>query len=75
MTLEQARKLLGWTQSKLAHEAGEPISTISDIETGRNARPAYIVVMRIMGALKKGGLAGVDPQDVFPVEKSVGGRK
>lgn len=69
MTLEQARKLLGWTQTRLAREAGEHISTISDIETGRNARPAYVVVMRIVKAVQRGGLQGVTPEDLFPVPK------
>ena len=68
MTLEQARKLLGWTQTRLAREAGEPISTVSDIETGRNSRPAYVVVMRIVKALQRGGLNGITPEDIFPVE-------
>lgn len=67
MTLEQARKLLGWTQTRLAREAGEPISTVSDIETGRNARPAYVVVMHIIRALQRGGLQGVKAEDIFPV--------
>lgn len=77
MTLEQARKLLGWTQAKLAQEAGEHVSTVSDIETGRNARPAYVVVMRIMRAIQRAGLTGVKPEDIFPVDAPAtsGGRK
>ena len=87
MELEQARKLLGWTQGKLAAEAdkvaqraGEKAGTItggtiSDIELGRSLRPSYVLVMRIMQALHKGGLAGVKPEDIFPIDEPVGGRR
>ena len=71
MTLGEARKLLGWSQARLAAESGETKSTISDIELGRNNRPAYVVVMHIMGALHRGGLSGVTPEDVFPVTEAV----
>lgn len=67
LTLEQARQLLGWTQTRLAREAGEEISTVNDIERGRNKRPAYVVVMRIVQALQRGGLPGVKAEDIFPV--------
>lgn len=67
MTLGEARDLLGWTQTKLAEEAGEKVSTVNDIERGRNQRPAYVVVMRIVQAIQRGGLPGVKPEDIFPV--------
>ncbi len=67
LTLVEARKLLGWNQSRLAAESGLKISAIYDIEAGRNQSPGYNVVMQIINALKAGGLEGITPEDVFPV--------
>lgn len=67
MTLTQARQLLGWNQTRLAKEAGEKISAIFDLESGRNLRPAYVLVMHIFHALQRGGLRGVAVEDIFPV--------
>jgi transcriptional regulator with XRE-family HTH domain len=70
MTLGDARKLLGWTQTRLAREAGESISTISDLENGRNKKPSYVVVTHIVRALQRGGLQGVAADDIFPVTEA-----
>lgn len=69
MTLAQARELVGWTQTQLAREAGAAISTINDLENGNNKNPGYQLVMRIVKALQRGGIAGVLPEDIFPVER------
>ena len=65
--LRQARSLLGWSQSKLADRSGLNVSAINDIESGRSKLPSYEFVMAIVGALKRGGLRGLDVQAVFPV--------
>lgn len=72
MTLTEARTFLGWTLQKLATEAGTGPSVIHDIESGRNRNPGYALVMRIVKALQRGGVPGLTPEDVFPVEESVG---
>lgn len=67
MTLETARQMLGWSQVRLAKEAGERTSAIFDLEAGRSKKPSYILVMRIFKALQRGGLRGVKVEDIFPV--------
>jgi transcriptional regulator with XRE-family HTH domain len=54
MSLGDARGRLGWSQSELDRRAGVRQGTVSDIELGRNERPAYETVMQIV-------------KDVFPV--------
>ena len=66
-TLIEAREMVGWTQTELAEAAGTAISTISDLERGGNRNPGYALVMRIVGALQRGGMKGLKPEDVFPV--------
>lgn len=74
MTLAEARGVLGWTQTKLATEAAAGVSTINDLENGANKNPGYALVMRIIGALRAGGLVGLNPEDVFPVPAPKGGK-
>jgi transcriptional regulator with XRE-family HTH domain len=69
MSLEDARRLLGWSLRRLAREADVHVSNIADIEKDRNKRPAYELVMKIIGALRRGGLQGLQPEDLFPVEQ------
>lgn len=71
MTLVTARELLGWTQSRLAREADEHVSNIRDLENGVNQNPSYALVMRVINALKRGGLNGLSPEDIFPVPAKV----
>lgn len=71
MTLVTARELLGWTQSRLAREADEHVSNIRDLENGVNQNPSYALVMRVINALKRGGLNGLSPEDIFPVPTKV----
>ena len=68
ITITDARTLLGWTQSRLARQSGVPISTLNEIESGDNKNPGYQVVMRIVKALQAGGLVGLEPEHVLPVE-------
>jgi len=67
MTLEQARQLLGWSVPKLAKKAGQKPGAIYDLEHGRNLRPSYVLVMSIFKALQRGGLRGIDIEDIFPL--------
>lgn len=63
--------MLGWTQTKLAQESGASISNINDLEHGRNTNPSYAVVTNIVAALRRGGLVGLNAEDVFaPSEPS-----
>lgn len=68
MSLERARKSIGWDLQRLAREAGEKHTTIWDIEAKRTRNATYPRVVRIFRALRCGGLKpsiGID--DIFPV--------
>ena len=65
LSLEEARRLLGWSAAKLAAEAGLNHSAIYDIEQGRSKNPGYMTVARIVMALKSGGLPGLETHDIF----------
>jgi transcriptional regulator with XRE-family HTH domain len=69
MTLSEARGLIGWTQTRLAREVGVSVSTINDLESGGNKNPGYRLVMNVIKALQRGGLAGITPENIFPVHK------
>lgn len=71
LTLLEARGLLGWTQARLAEEAGLRTTAISDIETERTKNPGYSSVMKIIAALQRGGLQGLKADDIFPVVDEV----
>lgn len=71
MTIEQARTLLGWTQSELARRAGESVSNIRDLENGENKNPSWQLVGRLVLAFRKGGMKKIEPFDLFPVEEKV----
>ena len=68
MTLQQARELLRWTRGRLATEAGIKESAVFDIEAGRIRNPSHTNVMRIVSALQRGGMPGLQSADVFPVD-------
>lgn len=71
MTLGEARARLRWTQTELERRAGLRQGTVSDIELGRNGRPAYETVMQIVKALQRGGLKTLrKPEDIFPVPET-----
>lgn len=74
LTLSEARKAIGWTLTRLATEAGTSVSVIHDLENGRNKNPGYQLVMRIVSALKRGGLAGIAAEDIFPIHGLPKGR-
>ena len=63
MTLEQARGLLGWSQTKLAQEVGVQPTVISATER-RKSVPSHRLVLEIVGALKRGGLSGLSVEDI-----------
>ena len=67
MTLLEARKIAGLTRQALAEKASTTSTTIYDIEAGRNLRPSYETVTRIVRALQEHGLAGLKAEDLFPV--------
>lgn len=69
MTLAEARDLAGLTQSELARRVGVSRSTIYELESGRNGRPAWELVSRIVAALRDAGLKGIAPEQLFPVEQ------
>lgn len=49
--IKAEREKVGWSQSKLANEAGVQSSTISQIESGRRKKPSVDVLQRIAKAL------------------------
>jgi transcriptional regulator with XRE-family HTH domain len=67
MNLKDARELLGISQFELDREAGLTKGAVNDIEQGRNARPAYDTVVRIVRALRRRGLAGAEAEAIFPI--------
>lgn len=67
MTLSQARGLAGISQLELDRLAGLRSGTTNQIEAGRNKRPAYETVVRIVRGLRKAGLAGVTAEQIFAV--------
>jgi DNA-binding XRE family transcriptional regulator len=73
MTLREARDIAGLSRNRLAELADTTTTTIYDIETGRNARPSYETVVRIVRALQRCGLAGITAEQLFPVEDEAAG--
>ncbi len=71
VTLREARKVAGLTRAHLAELSETTTTTIYDIETGRNQRPAYETVVRIVRALQGAGLKGVTADQLFPVSEKV----
>jgi transcriptional regulator with XRE-family HTH domain len=67
MTVTEARGLLGWSTERLAKEADTAPANIRDIESGRNANPSHLLVIKIARAIQRGGLNGVSVDDLFPV--------
>jgi len=67
MDLKTARKLLGLSQAQLGKLAGLDGNAIYDLESKRNRRPAHEVVVKIVRALQRAGLAGITADDLFPV--------
>lgn len=69
MSLPEARRLLGWTQQRLANESGCRLSTIASIECGGTKKPSFVTVMALVKAMQRGGLAGVSAEDIFSADK------
>ena len=53
--VKAARRLLGWSQEKLAGEAGISTTPVGDFEVGRR-RPSVLVISTIERALKTAGV-------------------
>ena len=71
LTVAQARGLLGWTQQKLANEAGCPLSTLSSLEIRGTKRTPFTTARRIEGALQRGGLSWLTADDLFAEDNKV----
>jgi predicted transcriptional regulator len=67
MTLPQARELVGLSQRRLDLLSGLREGTIHQIEEGKNKRPAYVTVVKIVRGLKKAGLRNISAEQIFPV--------
>lgn len=70
MSVKQARELAGLSQRALAELAGVKHSALADVEGGRVQRPSHEFVVRIVRALRKKGLAGIEAEQLFPVPDS-----
>jgi transcriptional regulator with XRE-family HTH domain len=71
MTLKDARRLLGWSQTHLARRSGLSQQMISYLETGQIKRVAWVDVARLVVALQRAGLKGITADELFPVEPAV----
>lgn len=60
--LRATRRQKDITQAQLADEVGIDVTTISDIERGKNQNPSWETVVRLARALD------VPPEELFPVE-------
>ncbi len=56
--IKQMRELLGWTQAKLASEAGVTAAALSKLEKGEGRMPTIVVLRKIALAL------GVKPYEI-----------
>jgi transcriptional regulator with XRE-family HTH domain len=74
LTLSQARGLLKWTQSRLARESGAHLMTLRDVESGSTKRPNFHLVMQLVNALRRGGMPGLMPEDIFDTSPPVVGQ-
>jgi transcriptional regulator with XRE-family HTH domain len=72
-TLEHTRKLLKISQAQLADASGVKKSAISDIETGRvlPENVSHGTVVRLVRALQRLGIPGLDSDALFPVQDKV----
>jgi len=68
--LVAARQLVGWSRSELARRAGQHIATVQALETGGSQAPSFKLVMAVVRALRRGGLRGLRPEDLFPLEEA-----
>lgn len=67
MTLPEARALVGLSRAELARRADVSDDSLYDIETGRNQKPAWVLVGNITRALRDAGLKTITPEDLFPL--------
>jgi DNA-binding XRE family transcriptional regulator len=67
MTLPEARDLVLVSQRKLDKLAGLRSGTTFQIEAGRNAKPSYETVMRLIRGLQRAGLIGLRHEQIFEI--------
>lgn len=70
MTLIEARESVGWSRAELARKAGLKDDDIYDLENERNKRPSWHTVFLITEALRGAGLVGLQPQQIFPIDRA-----
>ena len=57
LQIRAARALLGWSQAKLAEEAGVSVITVKRLEAQNDDfRARYDIVMRVQGAVERAGV-------------------
>ena len=66
LQIRAARALLGWSQAKLAEEAGVSVITIKRMEASEDAFHArFDIVMKVKAAVEQGGVVFLDGTDGF----------
>lgn len=64
LTLKQTRDLVTASQKQLADAAGLDVQVIARIEQGRADRPAHELVVKVVRALRKLGIPGVNADQI-----------
>jgi DNA-binding XRE family transcriptional regulator len=67
LTLPDARELVLLSQRKLDKLSGLRSGTTNQIEAGRNSRPSYDTVTRLIRGLHRAGLVGLKADQIFDV--------
>jgi transcriptional regulator with XRE-family HTH domain len=58
LQIRAARALLGWSQAKLAEEAGVSVITVKRLEAqSEDFHARYDIVMKVKAAVERGGVA------------------
>lgn len=66
LQIRAARALLGWSQSKLAEEAGVSVITVKRMEASPETFHArFDIVMKVKTAVERGGVVFLEGADGF----------
>jgi DNA-binding XRE family transcriptional regulator len=66
LQIRAARALLGWSQSKLADQAGVSVITVKRLEASPEAFHArFDIVMKVKAAVERGGVVFLEGTDGF----------
>jgi DNA-binding XRE family transcriptional regulator len=66
LQIRAARALLGWSQAKLADEAGVSVITIKRMEASPEAfRARFDIVMKVKAAVERAGVVFLEGNDGF----------